>query len=127
MIHQGHLNELLSDRRRSNFAQGREQHPGPPKPPSPTRNFQIIIGGGDGALINSAKFTTTHKLKWSITHERYDELGESIIFDTSDTHNLVFPHYDALVIALHILDTDVKRIMVDDGSFALSTLEYLQR
>ncbi|XP_019226410.1 PREDICTED: uncharacterized protein LOC109207864 [Nicotiana attenuata] len=31
MLHQGHLKELLSDRGRTNFAQGRE-HQGPPKP-----------------------------------------------------------------------------------------------
>ncbi|XP_019252647.1 PREDICTED: uncharacterized protein LOC109231439 [Nicotiana attenuata] len=78
----------------------------------------MIIGGGDDASINSVKFTTTHKLKWSINHERYDELEECIIFDESDTHGLVFPHYDALVITLHILDTAVKRIMVNDGSGA---------
>ncbi|XP_019250916.1 PREDICTED: uncharacterized protein LOC109229822 [Nicotiana attenuata] len=61
------------------------------------------------------KFTTTHKLKRSITHERYDELKESIVFGKSDTHGFVFPHYDALVITLRILDTDVKCIMIDDG------------
>ncbi|XP_019235160.1 PREDICTED: uncharacterized protein LOC109215537 [Nicotiana attenuata] len=59
-----------------------------------------------------------HKLKRSITHEWCDELEDSIIFDKSDTHDLVLPHYDALVITLHILDTDVKHIMVDDGSGA---------
>ncbi|XP_019261572.1 PREDICTED: uncharacterized protein LOC109239459 [Nicotiana attenuata] len=78
----------------------------------------MITGGGDDASINSVKFTTTHKLKRSITHEQYDELEESIIFDKSNTHGLVFPHYDALVITLRILDAYVKRIMVDDGSGA---------
>ncbi|XP_019267731.1 PREDICTED: uncharacterized protein LOC109245017 [Nicotiana attenuata] len=118
MLHQGHLKELMSDRGRANFARGREHHQGPSKPPSPTRTIQMIIRGGDDASINSVKFTTTHKLKRSITHERYDELEESIIFDKSDTHGLVFPHCDALVITLRILDTVVKRIMVDDGSDA---------
>ncbi|XP_019225639.1 PREDICTED: uncharacterized protein LOC109207210 [Nicotiana attenuata] len=78
----------------------------------------MIIGGGDDASINSMKFTTTHKLKRPITHELYDELKESIIFDKSDTHNLVLPHYNALVITLRVFDTDVKRIMVDDWSGA---------
>ncbi|XP_070032926.1 uncharacterized protein [Nicotiana tomentosiformis] len=116
MLHQGHLKEWLSDRGRTNFTRGREQHQGPPKPPSPTRTIQMIIGGGDDVLINNVKFTITHKLKRSITHEQYDELEESIIFDKSDTHGLVFPHYDALVIALRTLDTNVRSIMVDDGS-----------
>ncbi|XP_070036092.1 uncharacterized protein [Nicotiana tomentosiformis] len=78
----------------------------------------MIIGGGDDASINSVKFTTTHKLKRSITHKWYDELEESIIFDKSDTDGLAFPHYDALVITLQILVTDVRRIMLDDGSDA---------
>ncbi|XP_019260180.1 PREDICTED: uncharacterized protein LOC109238211 [Nicotiana attenuata] len=118
MLHQGHLKGLMSDRARDNFARGREQHQGPPKPPSLVRTIQMIIGGGDDASINSVKFTPTQKLKRSITHEWYDELKESIIFDKSDTHSLVFPHYDALVITLPVLDTDVRRIMVDDGSGA---------
>nr|XP_009792389.1 PREDICTED: uncharacterized protein LOC104239455 [Nicotiana sylvestris] len=118
MLHQGHVKELLSDQVRTNFARGREHYQGPPKPPSPTQTIQMIIGGRGDASINNVKFMTTHKLKRLITHERYDELEESIIFDKSDTHSLLFPHYDTLVITLRILDTDIKRIMVDDGSGA---------
>ncbi|XP_019227618.1 PREDICTED: uncharacterized protein LOC109208914 [Nicotiana attenuata] len=101
MLHQGHLKELMSDRGRANFARGREQHQGPPKSPSPARTIQMIIGGGDDASINSVKFATTHKLKRSITHERHDELEEIIIFDKSDTHGLVLPHY-ALLSLLYV-------------------------
>nr|XP_009607735.1 uncharacterized protein LOC104101891 [Nicotiana tomentosiformis] len=98
---EGHLKELLSDRGRTNFARGREQHQGPPKLPSPTRTIHMIIGGSEDASINNVKFTTTHKLKWSITHEWYNELEECFIFDKSDTN-----------------DIDVRHIMVDDGSDA---------
>ncbi|XP_070025747.1 uncharacterized protein [Nicotiana sylvestris] len=118
MLNQGHLGELMSNCGRANFGRGCEQHQGPPKPPSPTRTIQMIISGGDEAAINCVKFTTTQKLKRSITREWYDDLRESIIFDKSNTEGLTFPHFDALVITLRILDTDVKRIMVDDGSGA---------
>ncbi|XP_019237689.1 PREDICTED: uncharacterized protein LOC109217856 [Nicotiana attenuata] len=118
MLHQRHLKELMSDRGRANFARGREQHQGPPKPPSLVQTIQMIIGGGDDVSINNVKFTTTHKLKRSITHEQYDELEESIIFNKSDTHSLVFPYYDALVIALRVFYSDIRRIMVDYGSGA---------
>ncbi|XP_019257661.1 PREDICTED: uncharacterized protein LOC109235868 [Nicotiana attenuata] len=118
MLNQGHLKELMSDRGRANFGRGREQHQGPSKPPSPARNIRTIICGGDEAAVNHIKFTTTHKLKRSITHDRYDDLEESIIFDKSATNDLIFPHSDALVITLPISDNDVKRIMVDDGSGA---------
>ncbi|XP_070039994.1 uncharacterized protein [Nicotiana tomentosiformis] len=115
LLQQGHLKELLSDKGLNTLARGREL-PGPPKMPSPSCTINMIIGGSDDAFINGIKFTTTHKLKRSITHERYDELEESIIFDESDVDGLTFPHNDALVITLLILDTDVKRIMADDGS-----------
>nr|XP_016511772.1 PREDICTED: uncharacterized protein LOC107828898 [Nicotiana tabacum] len=118
MLRQGHLKKLMSDRGRINFARGREQHQGPLKLPSPTCTIHLVIGGSDNASINSVKFTITHKLKRSIIHERYDELEESIIFDKSNTNDLVIPYYDALVITLRILNTDVRRIMVDDGSSA---------
>uniref|UniRef100_A0A1S4D556 Retrotransposon gag domain-containing protein n=1 Tax=Nicotiana tabacum TaxID=4097 RepID=A0A1S4D556_TOBAC len=118
MLNQGHLRELISDWGRANFARGRGQHQGPPKLPSPARTIQMIIGGGGGTAINHVKFTTTHKLKRSITLERYDNLEDSIVFNKLDTDDLSFPHYDALVITLHIADTDMKRIMVDDGSGA---------
>nr|XP_016499636.1 PREDICTED: uncharacterized protein LOC107818202 [Nicotiana tabacum] len=117
MLPQGHLKELLSDKGRSNFIRGRE-HQGPPKPPSPARTINMIIGGSDDTSINSVKFTTTHKVKRSITRERYDRLEESIIFDEFDADGLSFLNNDALVITLCILDTNVKRIMMDDGSGA---------
>ncbi|XP_019264731.1 PREDICTED: uncharacterized protein LOC109242316 [Nicotiana attenuata] len=102
MLHQGHLREVMRDQGRGKFGRRREQHQGPPKPPSPAGTIQMIIGGGDEATINHVKFTTTHKLKRSITHERYDDLEDSIIFNKSDTYSLTFPHLDALVITLRI-------------------------
>ncbi|XP_019267193.1 PREDICTED: uncharacterized protein LOC109244540 [Nicotiana attenuata] len=119
MLNQGYLKELLSDKGRANFAIGHDSSQGPPKPPSPARTIQMIIGGGDDSVINQVKFTTTHKLKWTVAHERYDDFEDSITFEKSDTDDLSFPYYDALVITLRIADTDVKRIMVDDGSGAL--------
>ncbi|XP_019235470.1 PREDICTED: uncharacterized protein LOC109215810 [Nicotiana attenuata] len=107
MLRQGHLKELLSDRGRNNFARGCE-HQGTPKPPSPARTINMIISRGDDASINDVKLTTMHKLKQSITREQYNELQKSIIFDVSDADDLTFPHNDALVITLRILDTDVN-------------------
>ncbi|XP_070002829.1 uncharacterized protein [Nicotiana sylvestris] len=118
MLNQGYLKELLSDKGRANFSRGRDSSQGPPKPPSPARTIQMIIGGRDYTVINHVKFTTAYKLKRTVAHKRYNDLEVSIIFDKSDADGLSFPHYDALVITLRIADTDVKRIMVDDGSGA---------
>ncbi|XP_019262964.1 PREDICTED: uncharacterized protein LOC109240745 [Nicotiana attenuata] len=106
MLNQGHLKELLSNRGRVNFARRRDQPQGPPKPPSPARTIQMIIGGGDDTVINHVKFTTTHKLKRTVANERYNDLEDNIIFDKPDTNGLSFPHYDALVITLRIADND---------------------
>ncbi|XP_019242110.1 PREDICTED: uncharacterized protein LOC109222180, partial [Nicotiana attenuata] len=70
MLNQGYLKELLSDKGRANFARGRDQSQGPPKPPSPKRTIQMIVSGGDNSTINHVKLTTTHKLKRTIAHER---------------------------------------------------------
>nr|XP_016482850.1 PREDICTED: uncharacterized protein LOC107803611 [Nicotiana tabacum] len=98
MLNQGHLRELMSDHGRANFGRRHEQHQGPLKPPSPARTIQMIINGGDEVAFYHVKFTTTHKLKRSITHKWYDDLGDSIIFDKSDTDGLTLPHFDALVL-----------------------------
>ena len=87
-LNQGYLKELLSDKGRANFARGRDPSQGPPKPPSPARTIQMIIGGVDDTVINHVKFTTTHKLKRTVSHERYDDLKDSIIFDKSDADGL---------------------------------------
>ncbi|XP_070016048.1 uncharacterized protein [Nicotiana sylvestris] len=55
MLNQGYLKELLSDKGRTNFARGRDQPQGPPKPPSPARTIQMIIGGGDNTKLKDAK------------------------------------------------------------------------
>ncbi|XP_075092216.1 uncharacterized protein LOC142172486 [Nicotiana tabacum] len=114
LLQKGHLKEFLSDKGRNALAKG-EEHLGPPKSSSPARTINMIIGGSDDTSINGIRFTTTHKLKRWITYERYDDLEESIIFDESDANGLTFPQDDAHVITLHILDTDVRRIMVDNG------------
>ncbi|XP_019225223.1 PREDICTED: uncharacterized protein LOC109206814 [Nicotiana attenuata] len=117
LLQYGHLKELLGDKGRKTLAKGREC-PGPPKKPSPAHTINMVIGGSDDASINGIKFTTTYKLNRSITHERYEDLEESIIFDESDANGLTFLQNDALVITLRIFYTDVRRIMVDDGSGA---------
>ncbi|XP_009774653.2 uncharacterized protein [Nicotiana sylvestris] len=115
LLQQGHLKELLRDKDRNILTRGRERL-GLPKPSSPARTINMIIGGTDDASINNINFTAIHKLKRSITHEQYDGLKESIIFDESDADGLTFSQNDALVITSQILDTYVRRIMVDDGS-----------
>nr|XP_016482289.1 PREDICTED: uncharacterized protein LOC107803164 [Nicotiana tabacum] len=114
MLNQGHLRELMNDRGRVNLGPGHEQHHGPLKPPSPVHTIQMIISGGD-----EPREVHHHTQTKAIDHPRtYDDLRDSIIFDKSDTDGLTFPYFNALVITLRISDTDVKRILIDNGSGA---------
>lgn len=72
----------------------------------------MIIKSSDDTSINGTKLTSTNKF----TDEWYGDVKRSIIFNKSDANDLTFPHNDALVITLRILDTDVRRIIVDDRS-----------
>ena len=45
-------------------------------------------------------------------------VNETISFSDSDLHDVQLPHNDPLVITLRIENYDVKRVLVDQGSFA---------
>uniref|UniRef100_A0A1U7XJC1 Uncharacterized protein LOC104234413 n=1 Tax=Nicotiana sylvestris TaxID=4096 RepID=A0A1U7XJC1_NICSY len=63
MLNQGHLKELLSDKRRDNFARGCNPPQGPPKPPSPAHTIQMIIGGGEDTIVYALEKLGT-KVQW---------------------------------------------------------------
>ncbi|XP_019227000.1 PREDICTED: uncharacterized protein LOC109208352 [Nicotiana attenuata] len=69
LLQEGHLKELLCDKGKNTLAKRRER-PDQPKSSSPARTINMIIGGSDDTSINGIRFTTTHKFKRSITHER---------------------------------------------------------
>lgn len=67
--------------------------------------------------MNGVTFTTAKKFtKRSTSHEkrmRQTLIRESIVFDDEDAHGLNMPHNDALLIALQIFGTDVRRVLID--------------
>nr|XP_016481510.1 PREDICTED: uncharacterized protein LOC107802507 [Nicotiana tabacum] len=68
MLNQGYLKELLSDKERANFARGRDPSQGPPKPPSPVRTIQMIIGGGDDTVYIDDMLVKAAKKEDHISH-----------------------------------------------------------
>ncbi|XP_070026661.1 uncharacterized protein [Nicotiana sylvestris] len=88
----------------------------PPKPPSPKRTVNVISGGEE---INGVTYTAARKVsKITVTHgKRVRRVleEESITFDDAD--GVLTPHNDALVISLLVHDTNVKRLLIDPGSF----------
>uniref|UniRef100_A0A1S4BRU1 Uncharacterized protein n=1 Tax=Nicotiana tabacum TaxID=4097 RepID=A0A1S4BRU1_TOBAC len=89
----------------------------PPKPPSRKRTVNVISGGED---IHGVTYTASNKVsKVTITHEKRVRQvleNESISFDDADTEGVMTPHNEALVISLHVYDTNVKRVLIDPGS-----------
>nr|XP_016503190.1 PREDICTED: uncharacterized protein LOC107821247 [Nicotiana tabacum] len=107
MLRQRHLKELLSDRGRTNFARGCEQHQGSPKSPSPTRTVHMIIGSGEDASINNVKFTTTHMLKRSISRKRHADMPG--ILKEIFTHKLnVNPFYPLVRQVRHKFNSSIN-------------------
>ncbi|XP_075076830.1 uncharacterized protein LOC142163441 [Nicotiana tabacum] len=115
LLKQGYLTELFSENGKQAYMKNRQE---PPKPPSPKRTVNGISGGGE---INGVTYTTTKKVsKITVTHgKRVQRVleEESITCDDADADGVLTPHNDALVISLLLHDTNVKRVLIDPGSF----------
>nr|XP_016482621.1 PREDICTED: uncharacterized protein LOC107803420 [Nicotiana tabacum] len=89
----------------------------PPKPPSPKRTVNVIIGGEE---INGVTYTAAKKVsKITVTHGKRVRCvleEESITFDDAGANGELTPHNDALVISLLVHDTNVKQVLIDPGS-----------
>ncbi|XP_070052759.1 uncharacterized protein [Nicotiana tomentosiformis] len=111
----GYLTELFSKKGKQAYMKNRQE---PPKPPSPKRTVNVI---NDGEEVNGVTYTAARKTtKFIITHgKRTRQTLEdgNITFDDADADGLMIPHNDALVISLLIHDTNVKRVLIDLGSF----------
>ncbi|XP_070005744.1 uncharacterized protein [Nicotiana sylvestris] len=110
----GYLTELFSKKGKQAYMKNRQE---PPKPPSPKRTVDVISGGKD---INGMTYTTANKIsKVTITQGkrvRHVLEKESITFDDADTDDVLSSHDNALVISLFVHDTNVKRLLTDQGS-----------
>ncbi|XP_059310011.1 uncharacterized protein LOC132061171 [Lycium ferocissimum] len=117
MLAWGHLREYLSERGRNNYGRANpaEEMDAPNAPP---HVINIIFGG---AMIAGTSFITSRKMKNLVTREkRTRELpdDDTITFSDEVAVGVTLPHNDALVITVLIESCQVKRVMVDPGSFA---------
>ncbi|XP_070035676.1 uncharacterized protein [Nicotiana tomentosiformis] len=119
LLKQGYLMELFSEKGKQAYIKNRQE---PLKPPSPKRTINVINGGEE---VNGITYTVARKTtKFTITHgKRTRQTLEdgNITFDDADADGLMIPHNDALVISLLIYDTNVKRVLIDQGETELST------
>ncbi|XP_070036262.1 uncharacterized protein [Nicotiana tomentosiformis] len=96
---------------RQSYMKNRQE---PPKPPSPKRTVNVIIGGNE---VNGVTYTAANKTsKVIVTHgKRVCQVldGDNITFDDEYVDGLMISHNDALVISLLVHDTNVKRVLID--------------
>ncbi|XP_060216882.1 uncharacterized protein LOC132644314 [Lycium barbarum] len=126
LLEQGHLTEFLSEKAKQAYYRNREQ--GAPSPlPEPKRLVILFTGGANinitgGMGVNKITYTLGVKFKRITTRsEKRDRLAlieDCITFDEVDADNMQFPNNDGLVVALRILDTDIKHVFVDQESAA---------
>ncbi|XP_070020099.1 uncharacterized protein [Nicotiana sylvestris] len=113
LLKQGYLTKLFSEKGKQAYMKNRQD---PPKPPSPKRTVNVISGGEE---INGMTYTTANKVsKVTITHGKWVRHileEESITFDDAD--GVLTPYNNTLVISLLAHDTNVKRVLIDPGSF----------
>ncbi|XP_060182135.1 uncharacterized protein LOC132611778 [Lycium barbarum] len=126
LLEQGHLTELLSEKDKQAYYRNREQGAHPPLP-EPKGVVNFITGGKDvnitgGLDVNKVTYTSGVKFKRVTTkNEKRDRLAlveDCITFDEANSDNMQYPPNDGLVITLRILDTDIKRVFVHQGSAA---------
>ncbi|XP_070049028.1 uncharacterized protein [Nicotiana tomentosiformis] len=105
---------MFSEKGRQSYMKNRQE---PPKPPSPKRTVNVIIGGDE---VNGVTYTASKKMsKVTVSHgKRVCQVldGDSITFDDGDADDFMIPHNDALVISFLVHDTNVNRVFIDSGS-----------
>lgn len=124
-----HLKEFLSDRPKQNISKNRNgEEPRKPRPPKQT--IHMIIGR---EAVSGVTYSASKKTKVSLSSSKRDRdysQHDSIIFSSDDYIWLLYPHNDALVISLHILNSKIKYVLIDPGSPAniilLRVLEEMQ-
>ncbi|XP_070036486.1 uncharacterized protein [Nicotiana tomentosiformis] len=108
-----HLREFLSDRAKNNYGRNRDNaEPSKAGEGPPHQTINMILGGNE---INGVTFSAAKKMKVSITYSK--RLWEDdITFTEEDANGLLLPHNDTLVISLNMLDSKIKRVLMDPGS-----------
>ncbi|XP_070002647.1 uncharacterized protein [Nicotiana sylvestris] len=87
LLKKGHLIDLFSEKGKKSYMKNMQK---PPKPSPPKRTVNWI---------------------------RQVSEGDIITFDDEDANGFFIPHNDVLVISLLVHDTNVKRVLIDPGSF----------
>ncbi|XP_060182155.1 uncharacterized protein LOC132611803 [Lycium barbarum] len=116
LLKKGYLREFLSDRAKNSYGKnkGSNKHFDQAKP---SQVINMIIGGTE---VAGTPFITK-RTKFSVTREMRSRSfvpEEAIIFIDEDAYGVNFPYNDALVISVMIVDTQVKRILIDLGGSA---------
>ncbi|XP_038687530.1 uncharacterized protein LOC119986911 [Tripterygium wilfordii] len=90
------------------------------KPPPPEKTINVIFGGSEisGITHSSAKKHVKQTENYEVWNDKLmvQFTRQVISFTDDEMTKLLNPHDDALVITLQIVNCEVKRVMIGDGS-----------
>ncbi|GMN36611.1 hypothetical protein TIFTF001_042473 [Ficus carica] len=140
LLKKGHLREFLTKKGRETYKLGNEskerrivqQIEDTPSPTPAQKTIGVIWGGSiySGETVTAVK-SHRRKATQPIAMILFDNpIEHSITFYRSEATSLSRPHDDALVLTLNVLNCEVGRILVDNGSSTdvlfLSTLREME-
>ncbi|XP_060202847.1 uncharacterized protein LOC132631270 [Lycium barbarum] len=114
MLKNGYFKEFLDNRAGNGFVKARDltRHSDLVEP---NQVVNMIMGGTD---FVGTPFVTK-RTKFIITRDKRSRNyvpKEAIVFIDEDAEGVTFPHNDALVISVMVIDCQIKRILIDLGS-----------
>ncbi|XP_070005708.1 uncharacterized protein LOC142163050 [Nicotiana tabacum] len=114
LFNEGHLREFLDDRAKNHF---RERDANRKNEPEESQQIiHMIIGGVDvpqGPIFKHTKVSITEEKQ---TRSYVPE--NALSFYDEEAKDVSQPHNDALVISILLNNVQIKRVLVDPGSFA---------
>ncbi|XP_060210397.1 uncharacterized protein LOC132637303 [Lycium barbarum] len=116
LLRAGHLKEYISNRANLNLSKNHGNKPD--EAPQPIHTINMMF---EGKTINKITYTTLRKSKVSFTIESrgWDPAeSRSISFTNSDREGPVPLHNNALVISVQIMNSFIKRVLIDPESSA---------
>ncbi|XP_038713378.1 uncharacterized protein LOC120007245 [Tripterygium wilfordii] len=123
LLKKGHLRDLLSERGRAIWEKRKVDDPKAlPPPPPVTQTYCVISGGSEISGLSHTSAKKHEKGSANSAAKMAQFVGnftnQVMVFVDDEATQLLHPHHDALVLTLHVVNINLKRILIDNGSSA---------